>query len=71
MPDDTSTRITRADNRHNRKSPYRDSQEELHQFQETKPVNPKGNQPQIFTGNTDAEAEALILWPADVDSHIS
>ena len=29
---------------------------------EIKPVNPKGNQPQIFTGRTDAEAEALLLW---------
>ena len=27
------------------------------------PVNPKGNQPWIFIGRTDAEAEALILWP--------
>ena len=27
-----------------------------------KPVNPKGNQPWIFTGWTDAEAEALVLW---------
>ena len=27
---------------------------------EIKPVNPKGNQPQIFTGRTDAEAEGLI-----------
>ena len=27
-----------------------------------KPVNPKGNQPWIFTGRTDAEAEAPILW---------
>ena len=26
-------------------------------------VNPKGNQPWIFTGRTDAEAEAPILWP--------
>ena len=25
-----------------------------------KPVNPKGDQPQIFTGRTDAEAEGLI-----------
>ena len=32
---------------------------------EIKPVNPKGNQSWIFTGRTDAEAEALILWPAD------
>ena len=32
---------------------------------EIKPVNPKGNQPWIFFGRTDAEAEAeaLILWP--------
>ena len=28
---------------------------------EIKPVNPKGNQPGIFIGRTDAEAEALIL----------
>ena len=27
------------------------------------PVNPKGNQSWIFTGRTDAEAEAPILWP--------
>ena len=32
---------------------------------EIKPVNPKGNQPCIFTGRTDAEAEAPILWPLD------
>ena len=31
-----------------------------------KPVNPKGNQSQIFIGRTDAGAEALILWPPDV-----
>ena len=30
---------------------------------EIKPVNPKGNQPWIFIGSTDAEAEAPILWP--------
>ena len=37
---------------------------------EIKPVNPKGNQPWIFTGRTDAdaEAEAEILWPSDVKS---
>ena len=28
-------------------------------------INPKGNQPWIFIGRTDAEAEALILWPPD------
>ena len=35
---------------------------------EIKPVNPKGNQPWIFTGRTDAEAEAPILWPSDAKS---
>ena len=33
---------------------------------EIKPVNPKGNQPWIFIGRTDAEAETRILWPPDV-----
>ena len=33
---------------------------------ELKPVSPKGNQPWIFIGRTDAEAEAPILWPADM-----
>ena len=31
-------------------------------FKEVKPVNPKRNQPWIFIGWTDAEAEAPILW---------
>ena len=31
-----------------------------------KPVNPKGNQPWIFTGRTDAKSEAPILGPPDV-----
>ena len=31
-----------------------------------KPVIPKGNQPWIFIGRTDAETEAPILWPPDV-----
>ena len=35
---------------------------------EIKPVNPKGNQPSIFIGRTDAEAEALIPWPPDAKS---
>ena len=30
---------------------------------EIKAVNPKGNQPWIFTGRTDAEDETPILWP--------
>ena len=33
---------------------------------EIKPVNPKENQPWIFIGRTDADAEASILWPPDV-----
>ena len=32
-------------------------------FKEIQPVNPKGNKPWIFTGRTDTEAEAPILWP--------
>jgi len=35
---------------------------------EIKPVNPKGNQPWIFIGRTDAEIEAPVLWPPDVKS---
>ena len=32
---------------------------------ETKPVNPKRNQPWIFIGRTDAEAETPIVWLPD------
>ena len=32
---------------------------------EIKPVNPKGNQPWIFIGRTDGEAEAPVLWSPD------
>ena len=35
---------------------------------EIKPVHPKGNQSWIFTGRTDAEAEAPTLWPCDAKS---
>ena len=35
-----------------------------------KPVNPKGNQSQIFIGRTDAEAETPIFWPPDVKSQL-
>ena len=37
---------------------------------EIKPVNPKGNQPWIFFGRTDAEAEAPVLWPPDAKSRL-
>ena len=33
-----------------------------------KPVNPKENQPCVFSGRTDAGAEAPILWPPDAKS---
>ena len=37
---------------------------------EIKSVNLEGNQPWIFTGRTDAEAEAPILWPPDAKSQL-
>ena len=37
-------------------------------YKKITPVNPKGNQPWIFIGVTDAEAEAPILWPSDAKS---
>jgi len=37
---------------------------------ETKPVNPKGNQPWISIGRTDAEAESPLLWPHDAKSEL-
>ena len=37
-------------------------------LKEIKPVNAKGNQPWIFTGRNDAEAEAPTLWPSDQKS---
>ena len=33
---------------------------------EIKLVNLKGDQPSIFTGRTNAKAEAPVLWPPDV-----
>ena len=35
---------------------------------EIQPVHPKGDQSWVFIRRTDAEAEALILWPPDVKS---
>ena len=35
-------------------------------YKEIKAVNPKGNQPSIFIGRIDTEAETPILWPPDV-----
>ena len=35
---------------------------------EIKPVDPKGNQPWVFIGRADDEAEAPIVWPPDAKS---
>ena len=35
---------------------------------EIQPVHFKGDQPWVFIGRTDAEAETPILWPPDVKS---
>ena len=37
---------------------------------ETQPVHPKGDQPWVFIGRTDVEAEAPILWPPDVKNQL-
>ena len=37
---------------------------------EIKQINLKGNQPWILIWKTDAEAEALIIWPLDVKSQL-
>ena len=38
---------------------------------EIQPVQPKGDQSWVFSGRTDAEAEApSILWPPDVKSRL-
>ena len=34
-------------------------------------VNPKENQPGIFTERTDVEAEAPILWPTNEKSQLT
>ena len=36
-----------------------------------KPVNTKGEQPWIFSGRTDTEVEAPILWPPDVKNRLT
>ena len=44
--------------------------ESLLDCKEIKPVNPKENQPWLFIGRTDAEAEAPILQPPDTKSSL-
>ena len=38
---------------------------------EIQPVHPKGDQPWIFIGRTDAEAETSILWPPHAKSWLT
>ena len=42
--------------------------ESLLDTKESKPVNPRGNQPWIFIGRTDAEARDPILWSTEAKS---
>ena len=35
---------------------------------EIQPVHSEGDQPSVFTGRTDVEAETPILWPPDAES---
>ena len=37
---------------------------------EIQPAHPKGDQPGISIGRTDAEAEAPVLWPPDAKSQL-
>ena len=37
-------------------------------LKEIQPVHPNGDQPWVFIGRTDAEAETPILWPPDAKS---
>ena len=50
--------------------PEEDSWESLG-LQEIQPVHPKGNQPWLFIGKTDAEAETPILWLPDVKNWLT
>ena len=38
---------------------------------EIKPVNPNESQSWLFTGRTDAEAEAPVLWPPDGENRLT
>ena len=38
---------------------------------EIKPVNPKRNQPRIFTERTNAEAKSPILWTCDAKGQLT
>ena len=38
---------------------------------EIRPVHPEGDNPWVFIGRTDAEAETPILWPHDAKSFLT
>ena len=38
---------------------------------ETQPVHPKGDQPWVFIGRTDAEADTPVLWPPHVNNWLT
>ena len=40
-------------------------------LKEIQPINERGNQPWMFIGRTDAEAETPILWPPDAKSWLT
>ena len=40
-------------------------------YKKIRPVSPKGNQPLIFIGRAEAEAETPILWPPDMKSQLT
>ena len=40
-------------------------------LKEIKPINARGNQPWMFIGRTDAQAETPILWPPDEKSWLT
>ena len=42
--------------------------ESLLDCKEIQPIHPKGSQPWIFTGRTDAEGETPVFWSSDVSS---
>ena len=39
-------------------------------YKEIQPIHPKGDQPWVFFGRTDAKAETPILWPSDVKNQL-
>ena len=48
----------------------KNSDSDIMDCKEIKPIDPKGNQPWIFTGRTDDEAEAPIFWLPDAKSRL-